>query len=192
MKYITLLLIGVILIGCQSEKRQNFTTLDENGEIVISDASLEILSEIQNDYDVCKATESSENECNQFTAEALCRFYEIEDFKKNGDYVTYREIKDVVTLNGGIWQPIGYATNQADLERAQNFANDTKATIAFDPNKSNHVAIILPGKMKKSGSWGMEVPNSASFFVHKAESYINKGLSYSFSSPKGIILYAKK
>jgi len=93
---------------------------------------------------------------------------------------------------GGAWEPIGIATNQDDLDKAQKNANDTKATIAFDPNKTNHVAIILPGKTSKSGAWGMDVPNSASFFIHKPESYINKGLSYSFSSPEGIILYTKK
>ena len=186
------LLVGSVLISCGGEKRENYTTLNDDGNIVISDESIKILEEIQGDYDQCKATESEDRECNYFTAEAICRFYQIDDFEKDGGYVSYREIKDVVTLNGGSWEPIGVATSQDDLDKAQKNANDTKATIAFDPNKTNHVAIILPGEMSTSGSWGMDVPNSASFFIHKAESYVNKGLSYSFTSPEGIILYTKK
>ena len=183
---------GILLSSCGEEKRENYTTLDEDGNIVISSESIEILEGIQDDYDACKGSETEERECNYFTAEALCRFYQIEDFKKDDDYVSYREIKDVVTHNGGTWEPIGIATNQDDLNKAQQNANDTKATIAFDPNKTHHVAIILPGNSSRSGQWGMDVPNSASFFIHKPESYINKGLSYSFSSPEGIILYTKK
>ena len=191
-KNLLLLLAGIALVSCGEEKRENYTTLDDDGNIVISQESTKILEDIQADYDACKANETEERECNYFTAEAICRFYEIEDFKKGEHYVSYREIKDVVTLNGGTWEPIGVATKQEDLDKAQKNANDTKATIAFDPTKTNHVAIILPGEMSKSGSWGLDVPNSASFFIHKPESYINKGLSYSFSSPEGIILYTKK
>ncbi len=193
MKQLLLLTATVLLIfSCGESRRENFTSLDEDGNIVISPQSTEILEEIKGDYDDCKANETKERECNRFTAEALCRFYEINDFQQDEDYVTYREIKDVVTLNGGIWEPIGLATSQESLEQAQKNANNTKATIAFDPTKSNHVAIILPGKMVPSGSWGLDVPNSASFFIHKPECYYNKGLSYSFSAPEGIILYSKK
>lgn len=43
------------------------------------------------------------------------------------------------------------------------------------------VSLILPGEMKPSGTWGSQVPNSASFSVHQpAKSYVGKGLSYSF------------
>lgn len=180
------------ILACSESRRENFTTLDESGNIIISNESTAILEEIQADYEACKSNESAKKECNRFTAQAICRFYEIDDFKLDGEYSTYREIKDVVTLNPGIWKPIGLATDQANLKEAQENANNTKATIAFDPSKSNHVAIILPGQLAKSGSWGLEVPNSASFFVHKTSSYINKGLSYSFSSPEGILLYTKK
>lgn len=191
-KLLSITIVSLVLAACGGERRENFTTLDDEGNVIISDESTKILEEIQADYDNCKALESEERECNRFTAEALCRFYQINDFKKGEDYVTYRVIKDVVTKNGGTWQPIGLATNQEDLDRAQENANNTKATIAFDPTKTNHVSIILPGSPTKSNQWGMNVPNSASFFVHKSDSYINKGLSYSFSAPKGIILYSKK
>ncbi|MFT5823512.1 MAG: ribulose 1,5-bisphosphate synthetase/thiazole synthase [Crocinitomix sp.] len=189
---VAIISVSLILFSCGSEHRENYTSLDEDGKIVISEESTKILEEIQASYDACKADESEARECNRFTSEALCRFYQIEDFKKGEEYVTYREIKDVVTKNGGTWELIGVATNQEDLDKAQKNANDTKATIAFDPTKTNHVAIILPGSTTKSNQWGMNVPNSASFFVHKADSYINKGLSYSFTGPEGIILYTKK
>lgn len=159
----------------------------------MSDESKDILAEIEADYYSCKESESDEHECNTFTAEAICRFYEIDDFKNgDGSYVSYREIKDLVTLNGGAWEAVGVATSQADLDRAQADANNGRATIAFDPTQSHHVAIILPGKQQLSNSWGLEAPNSASYFIHKDECYYDKALSYSYRSPEGIILYAKK
>ncbi len=181
----------LLLMSCGDEKRQNFTTLDDNGEIIMSDESMSILEEIIDDYYDCKENEGEDHKCNQFTAEAICRFYEIEDFKEDDHYVSYKEIKDIVTLRGA-WEPIGFAVNQEDLDRAQEHANNAKATIAFDPSKTNHVAIILPGQSQLSNSWGLEAPNSASFFIHKAEAYVDKALSYSFRSPDGIILYSKK
>ena len=155
-----------LMISCGDQKRENFTTLDDDGNIIISEESLDILEGIEGDYYSCKENESEERECNHFTAEAICRFYEIDDFEKDGEYISYRDIKDVVTLQGN-WEPIGVASKQADLDKAQDNANNAKATIAFDPNKTNHVAIILPGQTAKSNSWGLEAPNSASFFIHK-------------------------
>ncbi|MBN4082118.1 hypothetical protein JYT21_00280 [bacterium AH-315-B15] len=190
-KSVYALCLIAFISSCGDQKRQNFTSLDDDGNIIISDQSLEILEEIEEDYYSCKEIESEEKECDHFTAEAICRFYEIEDFEREGDYISYREIRDVVTLQGN-WEPIGVATSQLDLDAAQDHANNTRATIAFDPNKSNHVAIILPGGTMMSTSWGLEAPNSASFFIHKVDCYVNKALSYSFSSPKGIILYAIK
>jgi hypothetical protein len=193
MKYTFFLLTTILfLTNCGEPKRQNYTTLNDEGNIVMTTESIHVLEKIQQDYDACKSLETDDRECNQFTAEAICRFYEIEDFKKDENYIDYSAIKDVVTLNGGMWEPLGLATDQDVLNLAQDNANNVKATIAFDPLKSDHVAVILPGKMQQSGSWKLNVPNSASFFVHKPESYIDKGLSYSFSSPEGIILYARK
>ena len=185
------LLMVLLMISCGDEKRQNFTTLNDDGEIVMTDESLGILEDIIADYYDCKEDETDEHECNQFTSEAICRFYGIDDFKEDDHYVSYRDIREIVTLRGN-WEPIGMANNQADLDRAQEHANNAKATIAFDPNATNHVAIILPGQQQLSNSWGLEAPNSASFFVHKPEAYVNKALSYSFRSPEGIILYSKK
>jgi len=45
------LLIPALLIACGNEKRENYTTLDEDGNIVISDESITILEEIQSDYE---------------------------------------------------------------------------------------------------------------------------------------------
>ncbi len=192
MKYHFLIITFIFaVVSCGDQKRKNFTTLDDDGNIIISEQSLSILEEIERDYYDCKESESDERECDHFTAEAICRFYEIDDFKEGAGYISYREIRNVVTLQGN-WEPIGIATSQINLDKAQEDANNARATIAFDPNKSNHVAIILPGRTMRSTSWGLEAPNSASFFIHKVDCYVNKALSYSFSSPEGIILYAIK
>ena len=136
-KLIIFTLTTAWLMSCGDDKRENFTTLNEDGEIVISDESTAILEEIQSDYDACKSSETEERECNRFTSEALCRFYQIDDFQKDGEYVTYREIKDVVTLNGGLWEPIGLATEQANLDCAQTNANNAGITTTQGNKKNN-------------------------------------------------------
>ena len=83
MKEYTILILSILLLlGCGETKRQNFTTLTDDGEIVMSNESIAIFEEIEADYNACKVSESEERECNHFTAEAICRFYEIDDFKK--------------------------------------------------------------------------------------------------------------
>ncbi len=96
-------------------------------------------------------------------------------------------------MDGEKWTALGPAYNQAALEKAQQCANASQAVVAlYTTSNGVHIAVILPGTLKYSGSWGFNVPNSASFFSHEPEkSYVNKGLSYGFSKSmiKDITLY---
>ena len=71
-----------------------------------------------------------------------------------------------------------------------------KAVVALymTPSGAGHVAIILPGELQPSGSWGLNVPNSASFLMMEPQrSYVGKGLSYAFAKThlKDVVLYAR-
>ena len=57
MKEYTILILSILLLlGCGETKRQNFTTLTDDGEIVMSNESIAILEEIEADYNACKVS----------------------------------------------------------------------------------------------------------------------------------------
>ena len=90
------------------------------------------------------------------------------------------------------WIRIGPAKDQIVLSKSQEIANQGQpvlAVSAFEP--TGHIAIILPGQLQHSKQWNLSVPNSASLFRHKPQlSYLHKKLSYAFTKPDHIWLYA--
>ncbi|MEZ4938629.1 MAG: hypothetical protein R2799_13645 [Crocinitomicaceae bacterium] len=185
------LTISTLFFACSDDKA-NMTTVDKDGNIILSPQSIEILEKLSNDYYSCRETETKKSDCRSFTSEAICRFYHIEDFKSGDGYIDYRDIKDIIT-GFTDWEILGPASDQDVLDQAQKNANNHVPTVAWDSSKDyGHIAIILPGQQKKSGKWGLMCPNSASFFRHKKECYFDKPLSYSFTTPKNIMLYARK
>ena len=183
--------LTITLLSCSNDK-SNMTTVDEDGKIILSPQAKEVLNELSDDYYECRKSATKKSDCRSFTSEAICRFYNIEDFQEKSAYIDYRDIKDVI-VQFSEWELLGPASDQDVLDKAQKNANNHIATVAWDSSKDyGHIAIILPGQQKKSGKWGLMCPNSASFFRHKAECYFDKPLSYSFTSPKNIMLYAKK
>lgn len=186
-----LLILLIVLVSCDN-KRGNYTEVDEDGNIVLTEESKAILQEIEDDYFACYDGKSAgDQDCIHFTSEAICRFYEIDDFKDGESYMSYKEIKDKISGLEG-WQVVGQASSQSALDEAQDLANTGRAVVALDPKKNYHTAIILPGMMVKSGSWGLKCPNSASFFRHKVKAYFDKPLSYSYTSPEGLMIYARE
>ena len=191
MKKIAFVLLALILFSC-NDKRGNYTELDEDGNIILTQESKSILKEIEKDYYACyDGKKVGDADCIHFTSEAICRFYEIDDFKNGDTYESYKVIRDKIASLSVDWDYVGDAGDQKALEEAQDLANTGRAVVALDPDKNYHVAVILPGNLKKSGTWGLECPNSASYFRHKIKAYFNKPLSHSYSSPKGIKIYAR-
>lgn len=138
----------------------------------------------------CKAPD----DCNKFIGEAISTVYKISDFEKGGKYMSFNEINDLVSSK---WTVLGHVYEQKALEEAQNYANAKKAVIAVYKNAAGygHIAIILPGELQTSGSWGLKVPNSSSFFINTPErSYVDKGLSYAFGKEliKDVLIYGRK
>jgi hypothetical protein len=137
------------------------------------------------------------NPCNSFVGNALSTVYRINDFysKDLGRHMLVSEISQFLQQNSQ-WTLLGRGFEQKALMEAQNQANAGKAVVAvyLNPEGIGHVSLILPGELKSSGTWGFQVPNSASFFLSTPEkSYVGKGLSYAYERPllKGVLLYAR-
>jgi hypothetical protein len=132
----------------------------------------------------CAATESDRTVCTAFIQESLASVYKLDVLYVEASN-TQSATSGRVTNKGGQWSMLGMAFDQKALESAQRSANENKAVISvYNPAGAGvkHIALILPGDLQYSGSWGYNVPNSASFFITTPDkSYVNKGLSYAFA-----------
>lgn len=145
----------------------------------------------------CKSKNNDNAECSKFIGESLQTVYKVNDFysPKLGRHLMVGEIFKMLGESGQ-WKMIGHGYEQQALAEAQKNANARKAVIALYINASGagHIAIILPGELQPSGSWGLNVPNSASFLLMEPQrSYVGKGLSYAFTKNhlKDVVLYAR-
>jgi hypothetical protein len=131
--------------------------------------------------------------CRATLAQALQEIYGVKDFGSGSKYMTPAEIGKKVAGDSS-WEHIGSGSDQNALNTAQSSANCGKAVIAIlSSDTGGHVALILPGPISPSGSWKLDVPNSASFFTHNPrKSFSGKPLSYSFPSAQNVEIYAKK
>lgn len=146
----------------------------------------------------CTSSTGEKYQCSSFIGESIAKVYKTNAFfsDKHSRFLHINEISKSV-FEGGQWNQIGYAYDQKALDLAQAEANHNKAVIAvyLTPAGVGHIALILPGKLQYSGSWGFNVPNAASFFFNDSEkSFVDKGLSYAFSKNmiKDVVLYARK
>ena len=146
----------------------------------------------------CTNSNGEKYQCSSFIGESIAKVYKTNAFfsDKHSRFLHINEITKS-QVEGGQWNQIGYAYDQKALDKAQAEANLNKAVIAvyITPTGIGHIALILPGKLQYSGSWGFNVPNAASFFFNDSEmSFVDKGLSYAFSKNmiKDVVLYARK
>jgi len=146
----------------------------------------------------CKGTiEKNINPCSKYIGESVNTVYQVNDFYSNDlkRYLTGTEIIKYLETSSQ-WTKVGFAFDQTNLSTSQDLANSKKAVIAVYMGEDNlgHVSIILPGELASSGSWGLKVPNSASFFMNSSQrSYSEKGLSYAFSRNmiKNVVIYRR-
>jgi hypothetical protein len=145
----------------------------------------------------CTTVKGEKYQCSGFIGESISKVYKTNAFfsDKLSRYLLITEIPKSLDATGQ-WKSIGYAYDQQALIEAQKHANEKKAVIAVYTTASGigHIALILPGKLQYSGSWGFNVPNAASFvFNESGKSFVDKGLSYAFAKNmiKDVVLYAK-
>jgi hypothetical protein len=135
--------------------------------------------------------------CAGFSAKALNTIYKVNDFYStpSGRYMTVNEIAQFLK-NTSTWTSLGKPYDQKILETAQQYANTKKAVVAVYQNAQGigHVVVITPGVLSSSGSWGLNVPNVASFLsTDPGKSFIDKALSFAFAKTmmKDITIYGR-
>ena len=150
------------------------------------------------EFKKCRNTgEQTINPCSKSIGKSFDLVYGVNDFfnREKSRYLTGTEINEFLQ-NSSKWTKIGLAFSQENLSKAQELANAGKAVLAIYMGEDNmgHVSIILPGELTASGSWGLKVPNSASFFINNPQqSYSDKALSYAFTRNmiKGVLIYSR-
>lgn len=135
--------------------------------------------------------------CTKFLGVSLQTVYKVNDFysPQSGRYMGVGEIASFLKT-GKQWSQLGHAYDQGILLKAQDQANAKKAVVAVYTNEAGigHVVVITPGKVQRSGSWGLDVPNAASFFATQPDkSFVDKSLAFAFSKSmlKDIVIYAR-
>lgn len=146
-----------------------------------------------------KCAGSSENNygCSAFISESIAKVYKVNNVyvDKLKRYKLMNEMSEVIA-EPAQWTLLGHAYDQKILDQAQTLANANKAVVAVynTPEGVKHIALILPGDLQFSGTWGFKVPNSASFVLNDpTKSFVEKGLSYAFTRNmiKDVKLYSK-
>jgi len=135
--------------------------------------------------------------CNRYVGQSLNTVYKVNDFysAKLNRYMVVSEIAAFLKASDK-WTLLGPAYDQKTLTTAQEHANAKKAVVAvyLNPEGFGNVVIITPGELQPSGSWGLRVPNAASFFASQPDkSFVDKGLSFAFGKNlmKDILIYSR-
>lgn len=143
------------------------------------------------------ASPDNNYDCSSYISESLAKIYKIGNIynDKAKRYKLMNEIAPGIEESSQ-WTLIGNAYEQQTLDQAQTLANANKAVVAVYKTTEGvkHIAVVLPGELQFSGTWGFKVPNSASFVLSEpSKSYVEKGLSYAFtrSMIKDVKLYSK-
>ena len=121
--------------------------------------------------------------CRTYTSELISTVYDIENLKTSTGFMSNALLAQHIEKSED-WTLMGPAYRSEVLAKAQEMANEDKAVVAVYKDEIGqlmHVAVVLPGELTASGTWGMQVPNSVSLAVYDSDhSYLNKGLSYAF------------
>lgn len=119
--------------------------------------------------------------CNTFASRGLEALYGISDFKLAGVPMSANGIADFVERDSQ-WVKLGVLLSAENNACAQALANSRYPVIAAKRGANHgHVAIIIPGSLRNSSSWGMPVASSASFLLDQPlDSYVEGPLSKAF------------
>lgn len=200
-KIVTLIAAVLLLVACKNDTKSKKSTSQketpakaETKEVTLPTNQEQFLSTTIAYFKQCKAESTNRNDCRNSITKMITEFYNIGDFRaKDGGFVIYDSIQPIVKRSND-WVKLGAASNQEVLDKAQQAANKGKATLAIDVSETyGQVAMIIPGKLTKSGSWNLQVPNAAALVNYDAEkSFMDKSLAYAFKSAENIVLYSKK
>jgi hypothetical protein len=200
-RIVTLIAAVLLLVACKNDTKSKKSTSQketptkaETKEVTLPTNQEQFLSTTIAYFKQCKAESTNRNDCRNSITKMITEFYNIGDFRaKDGGFVIYDSIQPIVKLSND-WVKLGAASNQEVLDKAQQAANEGKATLAIDVSETyGQVAMIIPGKLTKSGSWNLQVPNAAALVNYDAEkSFMDKSLAYAFKSAENIVLFSKR
>jgi hypothetical protein len=113
------------------------------------------------------------------------RVYGVDDFFRSGAPISASDIAAYVAVDSK-WTRLGSCDKQYDLDQAQGYANLKKPVVAvYSAQPHGHVALVLPGSTSNSMTWGLKVPNSASFPLdNPKDAYVGGPLSKAFGPDK--------
>jgi|GEM_PF-4022308 len=164
---------------------------------IAQDKCSQVIQLLDQVKDACQAY-PPQDYCNIFVGQAISDMYQIDDFKLSASPTGFYDANSIVlnlfTTWSANWQNLGTADSQDVLNAAQNVANSNKCVIAVwrNPNPSNpgHICLILPGQLTASGTWGLNVPNSANFAMNApANNYVCDKLSKAFRANAAPAVY---
>lgn len=132
--------------------------------------------------------------CNWFAARGLEAAFGISDFTpQGGGWKNANQIAAILATSPN-WTYLGEARQQDALAAAARAAADGRAVVAAQSGSPHgHVALVLAGPLTVSGSWNLQVPNSASMFLDRPQAaFVGCKLSYAFQQPANVKLYSRK
>jgi hypothetical protein len=188
---LTMLLVGAPAVAFATCENVNAPeTVSWSGKLLSALAEDQACSQASSD-DAFAAT----NACNIFVGRVLQKVYNISDFvvtpaRPQQPFYSANEIATL--LQSGVWDgwaEIGTADSQDVLSQAKQAADSGKLVLAVwqnpDANSSGHVALIGPGPLTPSGTWGVNTPVSASFVLNQPQkAFLGQPLSCAFGSDK--------
>ncbi|MDY8135254.1 hypothetical protein [Aquimarina sp. 2201CG5-10] len=176
----------------QSKTNRTATTFDADNDYSAKLKSN--LPDIIQDFIQCKEKASERTDCRNRITQVISETYDLSEFNdpKLG-FVIYDSIRPIIEAST-YWQKIGTATDQETLNKATEHANNGGLSLIIDTSTDyGHVVMILPGDIKKSGSWNMNLPDVLSLLNYKPEkSFYNKSLSYAFEKSEDLQIYTRQ
>lgn len=146
------------------------------------------------DFIICRSNTTDRNLCRNEITKVISETYGLEEFKNTKQkYVIYDSIQPIIKRSN-LWKNAGVATNQKVLNKALEHTNNGGLSLVIDTSESyGHVVMIVPGKAKKSGSWGLNLPPVLSLLNYKPEkSFCNKSLSYALKKSDNLQVYIRE
>lgn len=206
-KILSLVTVLSIMYSCKNESKttEAYETEKDQEQVVETEksqvpdtptttavATSDLEQEVQN-FITCKKAETERNDCRNSITKIISKRFDLMEFNdpKLG-YVVFDSIRPIAERSKH-WIQLGTIT-QETIDQALAHTNRGGLSLIIDTAKAyGHVVMIVPGESKKSGSWGMKLPNVLSLANHKPEkSFSNKPLSYAMTQSEDVKIYLRQ
>lgn len=146
------------------------------------------------DFINCKNNATERTQCRNNIPKVLHTSHHISDFgTSESTYVVYDSIRPIISRSRE-WKKLGSALNQQNLDKALSHTNNGGLSLIIDTeNIYGHVVMVIPGSMKKSNSWNLQLPPVLSLLNYKPEqSFAGKTLAYAMKRSESLQIYIRK